>query len=454
MTVTEGNSGNVNATFTVTLSTASGQAASVNYATADGTATAPADYAATSGHADFAAGRDDASRSPSLVNGDTLDEANETFSSTCRTPTNATIADGQGVGTITDDDAAADALDQRRDGHRGQQRHGQRDLHASPSTRRAGRPSPSTTRPRTARPRPPPTTRRPPARSRFARRADARSTVTRRRQRRHCSTRRTRPSSSTSRTPANATIADGQGVGTITDDDGQPVALDQRRRRSPRGTAGTTNATFTVTLSAASGQTVTVDYATADGTATAPADYTATPGTLTFAPGQTTKTVTVPVIGDTLDEANETFTSTSRARRTPRSATARARARSPTTIRCRRCRSNNVTVTEGDSGTVNAIFTVTPVHGERTRRHRRLRDRQRHRDRAGRLHGRERDAHLRGRARRRKTVTVLVNGDTLDEANETFFVNLSNAVERDDRRRQGVGTITDDDPPPTSRSTT
>src|SRR5690606_5822117 len=67
------------------------------------------------------------------------------------------------------------------------------------------------------------------------------------------------------------------------------------------------NATFTVTLSAASGQTVTVNYATADGTATQPADYTSTSGTLTFTPGSTTQTITVPVIGEAVPEADETF---------------------------------------------------------------------------------------------------------------------------------------------------
>ena len=53
-----------------------------------------------------------------------------------------------------------------------------------------------------------------------------------------------------------------------------------------------------------------------------------------------------------------------------------------------------------------------------------------------------------------KTVTVPVKGDTLDETDETFVVNLSNAVERDARRRHGVGTITDDDPPSARRSAT
>src|SRR5207247_1535693 len=75
------------------------------------------------------------------------------------------------------------------------------------------------------------------------------------------------------------------------------------------GNSGTTNANFIVTLSAASSRTVTVNYATADGTATAPSDYVAIPTTtLTFSPGQTTKTIPVPVNGDTVDEADKTFT--------------------------------------------------------------------------------------------------------------------------------------------------
>src|SRR5256885_5747222 len=74
------------------------------------------------------------------------------------------------------------------------------------------------------------------------------------------------------------------------------------------GNTGTTNANFTVTLSAASSRTVTVNYATADGTATAPADYVAIPTTtLTFNPGETIKSITVPVNGDTVDEIDETF---------------------------------------------------------------------------------------------------------------------------------------------------
>ncbi|WP_225205540.1 beta strand repeat-containing protein [Novosphingobium huizhouense] len=74
------------------------------------------------------------------------------------------------------------------------------------------------------------------------------------------------------------------------------------------GNSGTRTLTFTVTLSSASVQTVTVNYATADGTATAGSDYVAASGTLTFAPGETTKTVAITVNGDLAVEANETFT--------------------------------------------------------------------------------------------------------------------------------------------------
>lgn len=73
------------------------------------------------------------------------------------------------------------------------------------------------------------------------------------------------------------------------------------------GNAGTTAFIFNVTLTPASASTVTVNYATINGTATAPSDYAATSGTLTFTPGQTTQTVTVQVNGDTTVEPDETF---------------------------------------------------------------------------------------------------------------------------------------------------
>ena len=67
---------------------------------------------------------------------------------------------------------------------------------------------------------------------------------------------------------------------------------------------------FQVTLNRAATGTVTVDYTTADGTATAGADYTGTSGTLTFDPGETEKTVNVPVLDDAHDDNEETLTLT------------------------------------------------------------------------------------------------------------------------------------------------
>jgi Calx-beta domain len=73
------------------------------------------------------------------------------------------------------------------------------------------------------------------------------------------------------------------------------------------GNSGIRTATFMVKLSAATAQTVTVAYATGNGTATGGSDYISASGTLTFAPGTTTRPISVTINGDTLDEANETF---------------------------------------------------------------------------------------------------------------------------------------------------
>jgi hypothetical protein len=73
------------------------------------------------------------------------------------------------------------------------------------------------------------------------------------------------------------------------------------------GDSGTRNLSFVVSLSTASTDTVTVDYGTADNSAAEPADYAQGSGTLTFAPGETAKTVVVPVNGDMMDEHHETL---------------------------------------------------------------------------------------------------------------------------------------------------
>src|SRR5262245_24572372 len=73
------------------------------------------------------------------------------------------------------------------------------------------------------------------------------------------------------------------------------------------GNGGTVNAVFTVALSEPATGTVRVNYSTADGTAQASRDYEAAAGTLTFAPGEINKTITIAVRGDKQVEASETF---------------------------------------------------------------------------------------------------------------------------------------------------
>jgi hypothetical protein len=103
VTVTEGNAGTKPATFKVTLSHSSSKTITVHYATANGTAVAPGDYASTSGTVTFAPG-DTSEDVVVQVRGDTIDEPNETFTVNLSQPANAAIADGTGVGTIIDDD--------------------------------------------------------------------------------------------------------------------------------------------------------------------------------------------------------------------------------------------------------------------------------------------------------------------------------------------------------------
>lgn len=108
--------------------------------------------------------------------------------------------------------------------------------------------------------------------------------------------------------PSNAGILDGQAVGTIIDDDGL-ASLTIADQTLLEGDAGTTNAVFAVTLSPASSSVVTVDYATVAGTAVAGEDYTAVSDSLTFAVGETSQQIIIPVIGDMVDEgSSEQFT--------------------------------------------------------------------------------------------------------------------------------------------------
>jgi large repetitive protein len=241
----------------------------------------------------------------------------------------------------------------------------------------------------------------------------------------------------------NATISDNQGLGTITDDDITSLAINDVT--VTEGNSGTTNATFTVTLSAPSAQVVTVNFATANNTAVAPGDYTATSGTLTFAAGETTKTITVPVIGDLLVESNESYF----VNLTNATNATIADAQGIGTITnddaaVLSLTINDITTPEGNSGTANAIFTITLSA-------------------ASTQNVTVNFATANGTAtapgdftavsgtvtfspgQTTRTLAVPIVGDLLDEANETFFVNLSNATGATIADNQGVGTITDND---------
>jgi chitinase len=102
------------------------------------------------------------------------------------------------------------------------------------------------------------------------------------------------------------TIADSQGVGTINDDDPLP-SVSINNVTLTEGPTGTTLATFTLTLSTASGRSLSVGWITANGTATSPSDYTAASGTVTFAAGVTSQTISITIVGNAVAEPNETF---------------------------------------------------------------------------------------------------------------------------------------------------
>ena len=95
-------------------------------------------------------------------------------------------------------------------------------------------------------------------------------------------------------------------VVTIVDDD-QASNLSINDVAQKEGNSGTTNFSFSVTLSPGSAQTVTVDYVAVSDTAMLGSDFQPSSGTLTFGPGETQKSITVLVNGDTTKEPDETF---------------------------------------------------------------------------------------------------------------------------------------------------
>jgi hypothetical protein len=442
VTINEGNSGTTNATFTITLSAPSGQPVTVNFATDNGTAAAGQDYQAANGNVVFPPGSTSQSITIAVV-GDTLDEADqENFVVNLSAPTNATLADDGGVGTIRDDDAPPTlAINDVAvtEGNSGTTNATFTVTLSVPSGR--------------------------PVTVNFA--TDNGTAVAEQDYQAARGT-LTFPPGVTTQTldvpvigdtldeldqesfvvnlsaPTNATLADAQGVGTIRDDDALPT-LAINDVTVPEGSGGLTNATFTVTLSAPSNQPVTVDFATDNGTAVAGEDYQAASGTLTFPPGVTTQTLVVPIIGDTSDEADqESFVVNLGA---PTNATL-ADAQGVGTIQdddvLPTLAIDNVTVTEGNSETATATFTVTlsaasgqPVTVDFATADESAIAAQDYQATSGTL--------TFPPGVLTQTLNVSVIGDTLVEPDETFLVNLSNAAGATIATAQGVGTIVNDD---------
>ena len=297
-TVAEGTAGTTDAVFTVRLSEPPTDGVAIYYATEDDTASSPADYDGTSGTVNFAPG-DTLETVAVAVKDDALDEFAENFFLNLSNPQGATTTSVSATATIRDDDptpslSVSDVTVTEADSGTATARFAVSLSAASGKTVVADYSTADGT-----------------ARVADGDYSESSGTLTFR----PGVTERTvsvSVESDTKSEPAedfflklsgsnNATLEDGEGKATI------EATVPTLRISDVRMKEKTTTARFVVNLSDASGQNVTVDYATANGTAKAPADYAATTGTLTFAPGSTTQAVAVPIRGDRRNERSEAF---------------------------------------------------------------------------------------------------------------------------------------------------
>src|SRR5439155_125188 len=157
----------------------------------------------------------------------------------------------------------------------------------------------------------------------------------------------------------SAGVVNSAGLVTIQNDDGVP-GITINDVTVTEGNSGTTNAVFTVSLATLSPQTIAVNYATADGTATlADSDYQNATGTVTFAPGQTNRTLTVLVNGDTKFEPNESFLVNLAGATNATIADNQGIGTINNDDAAPSISINDVAVVEGNSGTASAVFTVS-----------------------------------------------------------------------------------------------
>jgi len=301
---TEGDDGNQILTYTVTLSEASSDPVTVDFTTVDGTATvADADYEAQTDTITFAPGQTVANISI-IANGDETVEPDETLTVELSNPSLGTITDGVGDGTIVNDDLVGITIDDVTivEGDTGTVdmvftvtldepsfETVMVDFVSSDNTATSGEDYNPVSGALTFAPGETTQTITVTTTPETVLEADETYTIT-------------------LSNPVDAEILDGQGLGTIVNDDMNPM-ISISDATVVEGDTGLTDLVFTVSIDQPSTQDVTVTVNTADGTATAGDDYQPLVGTLVTIPaGETEVTVTVPVVTETVVEADETLT--------------------------------------------------------------------------------------------------------------------------------------------------
>ena len=442
VTVAEGDTGTANLIYTVTLSGASGKTVTVDCSTQDGTATtANNDYVVKTTTLTFASG--ETSKTITVtVNGDNVLEADETVLVKLSNPTNTTITEGQdtGTGTIANDDTPSISINDASIAE---------DMASLMFTVTLSKPS---------------------AVSVTVDYATTANTATAGTDYMTDSGTITFAPGDTSETitiavnadlvdeddetfyvslssaTSGVMISDAQGVGTITDDDLAP-AISIGDATVAEGNTGTRAVEFTVELSAESGKTISINYSTSNETAIAGTDYIPDMGAITFAPGEASKIITININGDTLDEDDKNFkvylSGALNATISDSSAWGTITDDDPAPA----ISINNVTVAEGDTGTVNLIYTVTlsGASGKTVTVDCATQD--------GTATTADNDYEAEtttlafAPGETSKTITVTVNGDNVLEDDETVLVKLSNPTNTTITAGQdtGTGTITNDE---------
>ncbi len=463
----EGNAGTTPFTFTVTRSGSTTGTSTVAYATANNSATGGAacaagiDYVSQSGTLTFAP-TVTSQTITILVCGETTFEPNETFFVNLTNPTGATITDGQGQGTIVNDDAAPTlAINDvtQNEGNIGPTlfiftvtKSGSTagtatvDYATDDGTADGGAACVGSTD----------------YVSQSGTISFAPAQTTQTITILVCGDTAFEPNETffvNLTNPVGATIADAQGLGTIVNDDAAPT-LSINDVSQNEGNVGPTPFTFTVTRSGSTASTSLVNYQTANNTATGGAacaagvDYVSQNGTLVFAPTVTSQTITILVCADTTFEPNETFFVNLFAAVGATIADSQGVGTIVNDDAMPTLSINDVSQNEGNVGTTPFTFTVTKSGSTSSTATVDYATDDGTADGGAACVGSTDYVSQSGTLTFAPTVTsltitILVCGDTTFEPNETFFVNLSNPMGATVTDAQGLGTIVNDDDPPT-----